>query len=104
MLAIHAKVMWQEASGWDSVLPRTPLYRDRHLRLTELDKVLVSRAWLQSSDVQVGFAQLVAPAAPTAAVRGAVPWTRRCHLLRQWHMQLQGDTEVRKTVHLPVGN
>lgn len=58
--------------------PWKPLSWDCDSRLTELDKVLVSGAWLQSPDIQVGFAQLVTPA---AAVRGAVPWARRCHLL-----------------------
>lgn len=56
---------------------------DHDSRLTELDKVLVSGARLQSSDVQIGFAQLLAAAAPTATIRGTVPGTGWCHLLRQ---------------------
>lgn len=65
--------------------PWKPLYWGCNSRLTELDKVLVSGAWLQSSDIQVGFAQLVVPTTPAAAsaaaVGGAIPWTWRCHLL-----------------------
>lgn len=74
----------REASPWD-----------HDLRLTELDKVLVSSARLQSSDVQIGFAQLVIAVAPTAAVRGTVPGTGRCHLLR--HIWLQGDRKTGKS-------
>ena len=55
--------------------------------LTQLDKVLLSSACLQSPDVEVGFAQLDISIAPTAAVRGSVAWTRWCHLLRQWHIR-----------------
>lgn len=90
--ASHAKSMWQEASDWALCHPASLCTRICYLRLTELDQVLVSSAWLQSSDIQVGFAQLVVPTAPAAAVRGAVPWTRRCHLLS--HIQLQGDMKV----------
>lgn len=79
--ASHAKSMWQEASDGDSATPASLWTGICYLRLTELDQVLVSGARLQPSDIQVGFAQLVVPTAPAAAARGAVPWTRRCHLL-----------------------
>lgn len=52
------------------------------------DRVLVRSAWLQSPDIDVGFAQLVLSIAPPAAARGTVAWMRWCHLLRQWHIQL----------------
>lgn len=63
--------------------PWKPSPWEHDSRLTELDKVLVSGAGLQSSDIQIGFAQLLTPVAPTATIRGTVPGTGRCHLLRQ---------------------
>lgn len=47
---------------------------------------LVSSAWLQSPDVQVGFAQLVISLASTATVRATIAWTQWCHPLRQWYI------------------
>lgn len=53
-----------------------------HLRLTELDQVLVRGSWMETTDVQVGFAQLVSTAAAsiTAGGGGGVGTGRR-HLL-----------------------
>lgn len=37
------------------------------LRLTEFDQILVCGPWVEATDVQVGFAQLLAPTAAAAA-------------------------------------
>lgn len=40
-----------------------------YLRLTEFDQILVCSPWVEATDVQVGFAQLLSPNA-TAAIAG----------------------------------
>lgn len=50
-----------------------------HSRLTELDQVLVCGSWMETTDVQVGFAQLVSTAAASITAGGV--GTGWCHLL-----------------------
>lgn len=38
------------------------------LRLTEFDQILVCGPWVEATDVQVGFAQLLSPTAAAAAI------------------------------------
>lgn len=38
------------------------------LRLTELDQILVCGAWVEATDIQIGFAQLFSPTAAAAAI------------------------------------
>lgn len=42
-----------------------------YLRLTELDQILVCGPWVEAADIQVGFTQLLSPAAAAAAVAAA---------------------------------
>lgn len=41
-----------------------------NLRLTEFDQILVSGPWVEATDVQVGFAQLLSPTAAAIADGG----------------------------------
>lgn len=88
ILHFRIKVSGKKPVSPNLYCPWKPTHMHPNLRLTQLDEVLVSSAWLQPPDVQVGFAQLVISIAPTAAVRGTAAWTRWCHLLRQWHIWL----------------
>lgn len=40
------------------------------LRLTEFDQILVCGPWVEATDVQVGFAQLLSPTAVAAIANG----------------------------------
>lgn len=42
------------------------------LRLTEFDQILVCGSWVEATDIKVGFAQLLSPAAAAIADGGAI--------------------------------
>lgn len=55
-----------------------------HLRLAELDKILVGRAWWKAPNVQICLAQLLATTVVAAVVAAVCARTGRSHRVGSW--------------------
>lgn len=68
-----------------------------HLRLAQLDKVLVGGARWKASNVQVGFTQLLSAAVVAAVVAAVCAGAGRSHGVGSWCIGLlEGKTKKRR--------